>query len=180
MVWISLLLASQQDSLSEEDFTHPQVVALVASLLQIRTIYKASTAGCDEIESTISRIVKQNIDSKVQPVSSLTWASILTTLGDGISLDQALARYNDHPEVQSFEGEGTGSITLDGRKRQARGFTAVFDLFGWCVFLGGKLRFFNCERREKHVEHNQYLSGSPEPFQQDSCQRIQRVANEHT
>ena len=119
VVWLALLLAIEQPEITQEDLQHPQVVTLVASLLQIRTVYKASTAGGDAVDSAIARVVKQNIDSKVQPVSSLTWSSILISLGDGISLDAALARYNDHPEVKAFEGEGTGSISLEGKKRQA-------------------------------------------------------------
>lgn len=118
-VWIALLLASELPDIAEVDFEHPQVVNLVASLLQIRTTFRASVAQDSEVDSMISRIVKQNVDSKVQPVSSLQWASILACLGNCTTMDQAVSRYNGHPEVQAFEGQGSGSISLDGRKRQA-------------------------------------------------------------
>lgn len=119
VVWLALLLASEDPAIPEVEFQHPQVVNLIASLLRIRTVFKASTASGDDVDLAIQRIVKQNVDSKVEAVSSLAWASILGTLGSGTSLDTALARYNDHPEVKAFEGDGCGSISLDGRKRQA-------------------------------------------------------------
>ena len=119
VVWLSLLLASEGPEITEADLQHPQVVNLVASLLQIPTSLKASVCQGDEFDSAISRIVRQNCDSKVQPVSSLTWASILMTLGDGGNLETAMQRYNSHPDVAAFEGEGgVGSISLDGRKKQ--------------------------------------------------------------
>lgn len=118
VVWLALLVASQDAAVDPGDFVHPQVINLVSFLLQIRTVVKASINQDNEFDNAISRIVRQNVDSKVQPVSSLTWASILSTLGDGISLDQAIARYNNHPDVQAFEGDGVGSISLDGRKKQ--------------------------------------------------------------
>ena len=119
MCWLALLLASSSEAVDPSDFKHPQVTGLVGSLSQIRTQYKASTTMADEMDTAIARIVRQNVDSKVQPVSALTWASILTTLGAGVSLKQAMSRYNAHPEVQAFEGAGTGSVSLDGRKKQA-------------------------------------------------------------
>ena len=91
------------------------------SLLRIRSVQKSTVGAGDEIDNTIARIVKQNVDSKVQAVSSLTWASILASMGEGVSLDTLIARYNNHPEVKAFENQqATGSISLDGRKRQAR------------------------------------------------------------
>lgn len=126
IAWVSLCIASELPGTDMADFTHPSVLSLVGSLLRMDTVLKASVSQGDEIDSAISRIVKQNVDSKVQPVSALTWASVLASLGDGISLDQAVSRYNAHPEVQAFEmsgtGTGTGGITLDGRKRQVDGW----------------------------------------------------------
>ena len=137
--WLALLLASDSPTVDEGDFYHAQVITLVSSLLQIRTVFKASVGQGDEIDSAISRIVKQNVDSKVQPVSSLTWASILATLGEGTSLGAAIARYNQHPEVQAFEGGGVGSISLDGRKRQAG-----IELIGCQAFVVARCNVFFC------------------------------------
>lgn len=120
IAWLALCIASEMPGVDMADFQHPAVQGLVASFLRLDTVLKASVSQGDEIDSAISRIVKQNVDAKVQPVSSLTWASVLASLGDGISLEQAVSRYNAHPEVQAFEvaGGGSGGITLDGRKRQ--------------------------------------------------------------
>ena len=121
MVFISLCLVAQICKLDAVAWEHPNLVGLVSSLLRIRTVLKASVGMGDETDNAISRIVKQNLDSKVQPVSSLAWASILASIGgDGEEFDKAIARYNNHPEVMAFEGDGSsGSISIDGRKRQA-------------------------------------------------------------
>lgn len=120
MVWIALCLAFQSCEVDALELENSHLVALVSSLLRIRTVLRGSTGVGDEVDNAISRIVKQNVDSKVMPVSSLAWAAILSTLGEGVSFDQAIAKYNSHPEVQAFEkGDTTGAISLDGRKRQA-------------------------------------------------------------
>ncbi len=121
IVWIILCLAFQSLEVDAIELEHPSLVALVSSLLRVRTVLRASTGVGDEVDNAISRIVKQNIDSKVQPVSSLAWAAILSTLGEGVSFDQAIAKYNMHPEVQAFEkgDAASGTISIDGRKRQA-------------------------------------------------------------
>lgn len=151
IVWIALLLASEKPSLVEADFTHPQVVNLVASLLRIQTFWKASVGQGDELDNVISRIVKQNCDARIQPVSSLTWAAILSTMGESITLDQAINRYNEHPEAQAFEAEGgTGSISLDGRKKQA------------CFRFSAKLlNGLNVHLRVLTIEFQDILSGAP-------------------
>ncbi|CAK9052607.1 unnamed protein product [Durusdinium trenchii] len=120
LVWICLMLATQLPDFEDSDYENPSFLALVGSLLRIRSVQKSTVGAGDEIDNTIARIVKQNVDSKVQAVSSLTWASILASMGEGVSLDTLIARYNNHPEVKAFENQqATGSISLDGRKRQA-------------------------------------------------------------
>ena len=69
-----------------------------------------------------ARIVAQNINSKVQPITSFGWAGILRELvGENASFDDCLAAYNRHPEVMAHDREetGTGSISLDSKKRTA-------------------------------------------------------------
>ena len=105
--------------------TDPQVVQLLSSLVVIPTIYKATDSATNTMQSTIGKIVKQNQDSKVQPVSSLQWCSILSAMqsdGGAISFDSAMDAYNNHPEVRSFSDKsesGVGSIALDKRRKIA-------------------------------------------------------------
>ena len=123
IVWLALLLAGQMPDVNEDDYSHPSIQGLVGSLLSMRTILKGSVGMTDEVDSAIARIVKQNLDARVQPVSSLTWSSILASLGANCTLDQALSRYNAHPEVQALESDASGAISLDGRKKQANHFS---------------------------------------------------------
>lgn len=118
-VWIALMLAARIPE-NQPDLTHPNVVALAASLLKIRTVLKGSSIHQDELDSAVARIVKQNVDAKVQPVSSLNWAAILKQLGDDAKdFDAAMVRYNSHPEVVAFESSGgSGTISLDPKKKQ--------------------------------------------------------------
>lgn len=118
MTWLCLMLASKLEP-DDSEVTKGPVVTLASSLLRLRTIVKGSMAAADEIDSTIHQIVKQNIDSKVQPVSSLTWASILSAVSDAANFDQCMEKYNRHPEVQSFEATNSSPISLDNKKRQA-------------------------------------------------------------
>ena len=119
VVWLALLEVMRTNEHTQEEWQHPCVVSLVGSLLRLRTVFRSSTAA-DETDAAVARIVKQNVDSKVQPVSAISWAAILMTMSEG-SYEQCIARYNSHPEVQAFEKEhGCGGISLDGRKRQAR------------------------------------------------------------
>ena len=117
-MWLSLILAAELDDNAAE-LQHESVQALAASLLRIRTVVRSSFDQAGEIDGAIARIVKQNVDSKVQPVSSLTWCSILRALGDDTSFELAMAKYNSHPEVIAFEASGgAGVISLDNKKRQ--------------------------------------------------------------
>ena len=73
------------------------------------------------------KIVKQNADSRVQPVSSLQWASILMAMkdesGGPLGFDAAMDAYNQHPEVRAMSDKtdesGAGSIALDRRRKLA-------------------------------------------------------------
>ena len=117
MTWISLLITWKRHG--DEALEHPLISGLISSLLRICTVIRASDTRATPMESMISRIVAQNINSKVQPVSSFGWAGILMQMGG--SFEDAVQQYNNHPSVQAFErGEtGVGSISLDARKRQA-------------------------------------------------------------
>ena len=98
--------------------TVPPVRALLASMLAIPTCLKGSLDSSDSLAAAIGRIVKQNVDAKVLPVSSFQWNSVLRSLGQDVKLEEALALYNAHPDVQAHEESGSGSITLDNRKKQ--------------------------------------------------------------
>ena len=122
IVWLSLLMVwPSQSDLAK----NPQVVQLVASLLEIKVIYKASESATNSLDAMLARIIKQNSDSRVQPVSSLQWCSILMSIrdstGQDISLDEALAKYNDHPEVmmRATADAGSGTIALDNKRKYA-------------------------------------------------------------
>ncbi|CAK9079619.1 unnamed protein product, partial [Durusdinium trenchii] len=120
ITWVSMCLASQlekhQGTLA--DNVHLQTSA--ASLLRIQTTVKGSTGSSDELDNTIARIVKQNVDAKVMPVSSLTWVTVLRSLtSEPTGFDAAMAKYNSHPEVVSFDSGSSGAISLDNRKKQA-------------------------------------------------------------
>lgn len=118
IVWVSLALAAELDE-NAADLERDSVQALAASLLRIRTVVKSSLDQAGEIDGAIARIVKQNVDARVQPVSSLTWCSILRALGDDTSFEMAISKYNSHPEVIAFEASGgAGVISLDNKKRQ--------------------------------------------------------------
>ena len=122
-VFIALLVTWKNH---KELITDPQVVQLLSSLVVIPTIYKATDSATSGLQSTIGKIVKQNKDSKVQPVSSLQWCSILSAMksdGGAISFDSAMDAYNQHPEVKAFSDNaaesGVGSIALDKRRKIA-------------------------------------------------------------
>ena len=122
MVWIGMCLASQVNG-NVGNLANPLVQTTVGALLRINVVLRGSTGHSDQVDNTIARIVKQNVDAKVQPVSSLAWCSILRSLSQGnvsIGLDAAMARYNSHPEVVAFEAQGGagGAISLDNRKKQ--------------------------------------------------------------
>lgn len=123
-VFIALLVTWRNH---KELITDPQVVQLLSSLVVIPTTYKATDSATSSLQSTIGKIVKQNADSKVQPVSSLQWCSILSAMkSDGagpVSFDSAMEAYNQHPEVRALSDKslesGVGSIALDKRRKIA-------------------------------------------------------------
>jgi len=124
-VWMSMLICWKNH---KEFIGHPQVVQLLSSMLVIGTIYKATdSATTNSLQSLIGKIVKQNADSRVQPVSSLQWASILMAMkdesGGPLGFDAAMDAYNQHPEVRAMSGKtdesGAGSIALDRRRKLA-------------------------------------------------------------
>ena len=89
-------------------------------MLRIPTLVKGSVGVSSDVDSAVSQIVKQNLDSKVQPVSALAWVSILRSLGSDVGADGLIAKYNDHPEVVAMEQSGgVGSIGIDKKKMQA-------------------------------------------------------------
>ena len=70
-----------------------------------------------KLDTAISRIVRQDVASKVQPVSSYQWAKILKQVG-GTDLDAAVEAYNNHPEVMSYDSAtGVGTLALDSKKK---------------------------------------------------------------
>lgn len=119
-VWIGLLLCWRKHP--AESLKHELVQGLICSLIRIPTSVRASEVRGNQLEVTISRIVAQNINSKVQPITSFGWAGILRgMLGDNATFDECLAAYNSHPEVLAHDRTetGSGSISLDARKRTA-------------------------------------------------------------
>lgn len=120
VVWLSIILVwRNHDADSLQD---PLVQGLICSLIRIPTSVRASEVKGSHMEATIGRIVAQNVNSKVQPITSFGWAGILRELvGENASFDDCMAAYNRHPEVMAHDREdtGTGSISLDSRKRTA-------------------------------------------------------------
>ena len=77
-VWLALLLTWER---YPEQIVKPPVVQLISSLLLLlKTSYLASESVANGVDAAIHKIVKQNMDSRVQPVDSLTWASILSSM----------------------------------------------------------------------------------------------------
>jgi hypothetical protein len=121
-VWLSLAMAAQIPG-NKDDLKLPQMQCLIGSLLRMPTVVKSSVSVSDDVDSMVSRIVKQNSDSKIQPVSALAWCSILRSMGDAVTYEALMQKYNSHPEVAAYEMQGgVGSISLDNKKRQAGGF----------------------------------------------------------
>jgi hypothetical protein len=102
----------------------PKVVDLLKSVMSINSIYKADQAAqSSHLDSTISRIVKQNIDSKATAVSSWDWANLLQSLvGDDhekVTMADAVDLYNQHPQIRGYQdsnSKGAGSLDLDRKK----------------------------------------------------------------
>ena len=133
IVWISLVLAAQLEHNQGKFGADANVQALAGSLLRMRTVLKGSAMFANDLDSAVARIVRQNLDSKVQPVSSLAWTSILKSLGGesvGSTFENAMMKYNNHPEVVALDAnDGAGPISLDNRKKQA-GIVNT----NWCGF----------------------------------------------
>lgn len=116
LVWAGLLYHVM--ALDEGELKHPSLAELARSLLAIPTFYKSQG---DESSAMIRRIIKQNVDSKKQAVSSYEWSMILSNMpkpkgSQGISLQDAIEMYNSNPEVCAH-GSGSGKEGfLDGFK----------------------------------------------------------------
>ena len=120
-VWVAILLCwrRQPDALEMAS-----VKNMIYSFLEIPTTVRASEIHGSALESVISRIVSQNINAKVQPITSFGWCSILKSVvtgNDSSTFEEALNCYNSHPEVVAHDRQetGSGTISLDSRKRQA-------------------------------------------------------------
>ena len=117
-------LTALLDVAKPADWEHTQVATLVESIMCIPTIFKHA-ASESEVDATISRIVKQDLNSKVLPVSSWQWANLLSSLSSahGTSFKDAIDLYKDHPAVvgtrDSADSAGTGSLEIDTKKQRA-------------------------------------------------------------
>lgn len=84
------------------------VVRLVRGLLEIPTYHRAQCP--DQSAAMISRIIKQNVDSKVQSVSSFEWSQILASMaksGEKITLSEAIEMYNGSAEISAHGGSSS-------------------------------------------------------------------------
>ena len=110
---------------ADELFQDPNVVAMVLSLLRIPTVWPQSGAGT-HVDSRIASIAKQNVDSRVAPVSSYQWACIFRGLcepGLTIQLADVVDLYNNHPDIVASRassmndlGDNGGGLMLDSKK----------------------------------------------------------------
>ena len=86
IVTLGLLTLLESNNYSEEHFAHPAVKTVIASILEIPTTMTRRTGSVNAaLESRISAIANQNVNSKVSPVtsfqSSFQWATIWSSLG---------------------------------------------------------------------------------------------------
>ena len=107
LVWLSYCILAEKDS-DDGQWEHPAVLDAVRSLLSIRTTFPTHGSG-SAAEGKIASIVKQNCESKIQQVSSFTWACTLKSLGEGITFKGAIDLYLKHPDVVAV---GARKITL--------------------------------------------------------------------
>jgi len=122
--WVAMLLCWPHHGSAALD--EKTVSSMVASFLNIQTIVKATDCRGSHLEFVINRIVQQNVAAKVQPITSFGWSSILRSVSGSAervqqtTFEEALQCYNNHPDVVSHDraDSGSGSIALDGRKRQ--------------------------------------------------------------
>lgn len=87
-----------------EKLRHPSVRELVSSLLSLPTLRKSQAD--DPGRAMVQRIIKQNVDAKKLPVSSFEWSQILRSMGNKVTVMDAIKIYNDSPEVHAH---GSGS-----------------------------------------------------------------------
>ena len=119
-VWLCLLMIHR--GCNPETLNTAHVQGLVSSMLRIPTIVKATEARGSVMDSVIARVIAQNINSKVQPITSFGWCNILKQFAsEQSSFEEALQIYSSHPDVVAHDSShaGAGGISLDGRKRQA-------------------------------------------------------------
>jgi hypothetical protein len=167
----------------------PKVVDLLKSVMSINSIYKADQAAqSSDLDSTISRIVKQNIDSKATAVSSWDWANLLKSLvGDedeNVTMADAVDLYNQHPQIRGYQdsnGKGAGSLDLDRKK--------VFGIKNWfdksdptaltiVVEDGHDFPFYLGSFGEPFACQSQYFLESECPVKPDPNCEIQPLENE--
>ena len=116
ITWCCLI--SLKTSVSKDDLDE-QGQSLIDSLSAIPTMFK-SKATLSRADNIIANVAKQDGDSRVQPVTSYTWSTILRSLateGNPITFSEAIQRYNSHPDVLSFhKGEDP---PIDKKKSKA-------------------------------------------------------------
>lgn len=103
VVWLGLVYKCSTEK--TEDLTHPRVLSLARSLMQVPTMRKTQTG--DMATEQIRRIIRQNVESKKLPVSSFEWAEILRCMnkqGRPITVNEAIDLYNTSPEVAAHGG----------------------------------------------------------------------------
>ena len=105
--FINLLgLLSISKDFSDESLQNGNVKALLESLMRIPTVLKVVAEDADFVSNQIGRIIKQNADAQVQPISSYEWAMTLKSLQDfnaDLTFTAALSLYNEHPVVKAYE-----------------------------------------------------------------------------
>ena len=111
-------LVSLEETVSKDDLD-VQGTNLIYSLMRIPTMFKTK-AALSRADNIIANVAKQDSDARAQPVTSFTWSSILKSLataGSPITFNEAIRRYNEHPDVLSFhKGE---EAPIDKKKSQA-------------------------------------------------------------
>lgn len=109
MVWVGVLAVAQE--MPDEAFTDPVFARMVASLMRVHAIPELST---NKLDANISAIARQNQHAKTSTVSSFQWATVLKSLvKDGITLQDAFAKYKSHPDVIAYSITAAGA-SLDG------------------------------------------------------------------
>lgn len=105
--WIGLVYVAGKEQI--EDLRHERVISLASSLLALPTFYKHQAGSA--AQNMIQRIIKQNVDAKKLPVSSFEWSGILRSLKpkERINVADAIAMYNDSPEVHAHGGAAARS-----------------------------------------------------------------------